>query len=121
MAGTLNEQLSKIEISCFYNSTAVTNERSINITLFSNRCAAEFITETTVFTCSRTSASRRTSLVSIMQALSFRSLGVPARLLAIRADLMLSDSVDLVPVFTFQEPRGSGVDEALVVWSLGDE
>ena len=52
MAGTLDEQLSKIEISCFYNKTAVrlhtlkaqTNERSINRTLFSNRCAAEFIT-----------------------------------------------------------------------------
>ena len=27
----------------------------------------------------------------------------------------------LVPVFKFQEPRGSGVDEALVVWSLGGE
>ena len=33
----------------------------------------------------------------------------------------LSDSVGLVPVFKFQEPRGSGVDEALVVWSLGGE
>ena len=32
--------------------------------------------------------------------------------------LMLSDSVGLVPVFKFQEPRGSGVDEALVMWSL---
>ena len=32
--------------------------------------------------------------------------------------LMLSDSVGLEPVFKFQEPRGSGVDEALVVWSL---
>ena len=31
------------------------------------------------------------------------------------------DSVGLVPVFKFQEPRGSGVDEALVVWSLGGE
>ena len=28
---------------------------------------------------------------------------------------------DLVPVFEFQEPRGSGVDEELVVWSLGGE
>ena len=35
--------------------------------------------------------------------------------------LKLSDSVGLVPVFKFQEPRGSGVDEALVVWSLGGE
>ena len=26
-----------------------------------------------------------------------------------------------VPVFKFQEPRGSGVDEALVVWPLGSE
>ena len=43
MAGTL-EQISQIEFSCFYNSTAVrlrtlkaqTNERSLNRTLFSN-------------------------------------------------------------------------------------
>ena len=27
----------------------------------------------------------------------------------------------LVPVFKFQEPRGSGVDEALVMRSLGGE
>ena len=33
----------------------------------------------------------------------------------------LSDSVGLVPVFKFQEPRASGVDEALVVCSLGGE
>ena len=44
-----------------------------------------------------------------------------ARFVARRADLKLSDSVGLVPVFKFQEPRGSGVDEALVVWSLGGE
>ena len=58
----------------------------MNRTLFSNRCAAEFnYRETTVFTCSRTSASqvlskkapRHTFLMSIMQALSFHSLGVP--------------------------------------------
>ena len=42
-----------------------------------------------------------------------------ARFLAILADF--SDSVGLVPVFKFQEPRGSGVGEALVVWSLGGE
>ena len=41
MAGTLDEQISQIEIFCFYNSTAVrlrtlkaqTNERSLNRTL----------------------------------------------------------------------------------------
>ena len=42
-----------------------------------------------------------------------------ARFLATRADL--SDSVGLVPVFKFQEPRGGGVDEALIVWPLGGE
>ena len=74
-------------------------------------------------TCSsRTSASRHTSFVSITQALPFRSLGVHvARLLATRADLKLSVSVDLVPAFKSHESRGSGVDEALVVWSLGGE
>ena len=29
--------------------------------------------------------------------------------------------VGLVPVFKFQEPRGSEVNEAFVVWSLGGE
>ena len=67
--------------------TVQQDERSMNRTLFSNRCAAEFdYRETTVFTCIRTSASqvwskrapRHTFLVSIMQALSFRSLGVPS-------------------------------------------
>ena len=54
-----------------------------------------------------------------MQALSFRSLGVPSPFSTIPADL--SDSVGLVPVFKFQEPNGSGVDEALDVRSLGGE
>ena len=44
---------------------------------------------------------------------------VPYRLLAIRADLKLSVSVDHVPALKSHEPRGIGVDEALVVWSLG--
>ena len=35
--------------------------------------------------------------------------------------LCMVSAQDLVPVFKFQEPRGSGVDEALVVWSLGGE
>ena len=37
---------------------------------------------------------------------------------SLQLKLVLSDSVGLVPVFKFQEPRGSGVDEALVVRSL---
>ena len=40
------------------------------------------------------------------------------RFYTLQPKLMLSDSVGLVPVFEFQEPRGSGVDEALVVGPL---
>ena len=40
-----------------------------------------------------------------------------ARFVAIRADLKLSDSGGLVPVFKFQEPRGSGVDELRNAWT----
>ena len=55
-------------------------------------------------------------LVNIMQALLFRSLGVLYPLSSHkRRPFRLRG---LVPVFKFQEPRGSEVDEALVVWSL---
>ena len=61
-------------------------------------------------------------LVNDRAALRLRRIWcVPCRLLAIRADLKLSVSVDHVPAFKSHEPRGSGVDEALVVWSLGGE
>ena len=61
-------------------------------------------------------------LVNDRAALRLRRIWcVPCRLLAIRADLKLSVSVDHVPAFKSHEPRGSGVDEALVVWSLEGE
>ena len=117
-----NENYSKVHTRWCVR-TVQQDERSINRTLFSNRCAAEFnYRETTVFTCIRTSASqmlskrapRHTFLVSIIRRCHSVRWAYLARFLAIPADL--SDSVGLVPVFKFQEPRGSGVDEALVEW-----
>ena len=66
-----------------------------------------------------TSWRARRALAAILAASSAAAFA--ARFLAIRADLKFSNSVDLLPVFKSQEPRGSGVDEALVVWSLGGE
>ena len=126
MAGTLDEQISQIEFSCFYNSTAVrlrtlkaqTNavgrrdvrnmKTLVDSITWQERLTNKYrkysslvfiIAQQFVYvhrrhkrmnalstepcfpiagavTCSRTSASRHTSFVSITQALSFRSLGV---------------------------------------------
>ena len=83
---TVVQQYVLVDYCCFHLTSHQRSEKSLlrkSIRVLGNKRINALSTEPCfpivgAVTCSRTSASRHTSFVSIIQALSFRSLGVPS-------------------------------------------